>query len=153
MTPIQLEKAWQLATVAGCGSFFMLLMASLLFRGMPSVEVLLIMLGGSSILGFFGFYLGGLIAAPVVIEQSRKHRLKKQKTLLHAEGLEEESSVDSVGSNVSDAQQQQASSQFEQMQDFIPPSHDSTSEHEWVDDNQATVISDTNTNKTKAFEA
>ena len=153
MTPIQLEKAWQLATVAGCASFVILLMASLLFRGMPSIESLLIMLGGSSVLGFFGFYLGGLIAAPIVIEQSRKQQPRKQqKTQLHAEGLEE-SSVDSVGSNVPDSQQQPASNPFEQMQDFIPPSHDSISEHEWVDDNQATVRPDTTINKTKAFEA
>jgi hypothetical protein len=152
MTPIQLEKAWQVATLVGCGSFFMLLMASLLFRGMPSIESLLIMLGGSSVLGFFGFYLGGVIASPIMIEQSRKQHPSKQKIPLHAQSPEE-SSVDSVDLNESDIQQQQVSSQFEQMQDFIPPNYDSTSEHEWVDDNQSPVISDTTTNKTKAFEA
>jgi len=149
MTPIQLKAARQLALTVGCSSFVLLLILTLLFRGMPSVEILCFIVAGSVFLGFMGFYLGGVISSPIVVKSPTRGKRKKLSKQPVEEELEElPDSLDNA--TLTEVQENRS---FEQLQDFIPDDDDTHSEHEWVDTSQARLNDEITTNKTKAFEA
>jgi hypothetical protein len=149
MTPIQLKAARQLALTVGCSSFVLLLILTLLFRGMPSVEILCFIAAGSVFLGFMGFYLGGVISSPIVVKNPARGKRKKSSKQPVEEGLEEAPDF-TDNTNLDDVQENRP---FEQLQDFIPEEDDTHSEHEWVDTSQARLNDEITINKTKAFEA
>lgn len=149
MTPIQLKAARELALSVGCSSFVLLLILTLLFRGMPSVEILCFIVAGSVFLGYMGFYLGGVISSPVVVRSPSKQKRKKLSKQPIEEGREELPDF-ADNTTLNDVQDHLP---FEQLQDFIPEDEDTHSEHEWVDTSQARLNDEITINKTKAFEA
>ena len=126
-----------------------MLILTLLFRGIPSVEILCLIAAGSVFLGFMGFYLGGVISSPLAVKNPIRGQRKKSNKQPVEEELEElPNFAETI--TLTDVQDHRP---FEQLQDFIPDDDKPFSEHEWVDTNQARLNNEITNNKTKAFEA
>jgi hypothetical protein len=154
----QLQFAKQISMGIGCSTFVLLLMISLFCKGMPSLEMLLLIVLGSLGVGWMGFYLGCVFIGPMHAKVDRKAISRgANQAVDHPTVDASQASTATVDlpapeqPNESTTEQAKTGNQLDEIQTGVPVAEDGNqSEHDWVDTNQSTAAPEIIFNKTKA---